>query len=107
MMQNSPLSADPGNRLSNAGECSGRAQAFRPPSSKSLRCRWGVRIAPTRALFALIPGERLKSETAWRSEVNSNSRYRKTALRPRSLVAAENSLRQKLRPLREAKSDQA
>ena len=42
----------------------------------SLRCRWGVRIAPTRALFAIIPGERLKPETAWRSGMDSNSRCR-------------------------------
>ncbi len=31
---------------------------------------------PTRALFMVIPGECLKYETAWRSEVNSNCRYR-------------------------------
>jgi hypothetical protein len=41
-----------------------------------LRCRSGGRIAPTRALFTVIPGECIKSETAWRSELNSNSRYR-------------------------------
>ena len=29
-------------------------------------------IASTRALFAVIPGKCLKSESAWRSEVNSN-----------------------------------
>jgi hypothetical protein len=32
--------------------------------------------APTRALFAIIPGECLKAETRWGSEVNSNCRYR-------------------------------
>src|SRR5216684_147347 len=39
--QNSPLSADPGNRLSNAGECTGRAQPFRPPSSSARRQKRG------------------------------------------------------------------
>jgi hypothetical protein len=41
--QNSSLSAARGNRLSNAGECLRRAQAFRPPSSnarRSKRCGW-------------------------------------------------------------------
>jgi hypothetical protein len=33
-------------------------------------------IASARALFAVIPGKCLKSESAWRSEVNSNCRYR-------------------------------
>jgi hypothetical protein len=35
-----------------------------------------VRIAPTRAQFARFLGECLKPETRWRSEVNSNCRYR-------------------------------
>jgi len=42
----------------------------------SLRCQWGGRIAPTRALLAIIPGECLKPETVWRSRMDSNPRYR-------------------------------
>jgi hypothetical protein len=40
----------------------------------SLRCRRGGRIAPTRALFTVIPGECLKPETAWWSGMDSNRR---------------------------------
>jgi hypothetical protein len=36
----------------------------------------GRAIAATRAQFAHFLGERLKPETRWRSEVNSNYRYR-------------------------------
>jgi hypothetical protein len=35
-----------------------------------------MRIAPTRVQFTHFPGECLKPKTRWRSEVNSNSRYR-------------------------------
>jgi hypothetical protein len=35
-----------------------------------------LRIAPTRALCAIIHGECSESRTGWRSEVNSNCRYR-------------------------------
>jgi len=41
-----------------------------------LRCRWPVRIAPTRAQFAHFSGECFKPETRWRSGVDSNSRFR-------------------------------
>src|ERR1700730_12102457 len=41
-----------------------------------LRCRCAVRIARTRAQFAHFPGESLTCQTRWRSELNSNCRYR-------------------------------
>jgi len=44
--------------------------------SGALPCRWAVRMATTRAQFAYFPGECLKPETRWRSEMNSNSRSR-------------------------------
>jgi hypothetical protein len=33
-------------------------------------------VGPIRALFTVIPGECIKSETVWRREVYSNCRYR-------------------------------
>jgi hypothetical protein len=52
----------------------------------SLRSRWGGRIAPPRALFAIIRGECLRSETAWRREVYWNCRYRFVTIRQQHQV---------------------
>ena len=48
-----------------------------------------VRIATTRAQFAHFPEECLKPETRWRSEVNSNCRYRFLNCHP---TATESSM---------------
>jgi hypothetical protein len=54
-------------------------QSFLAHEDRDLRRRAAFRgrlSSPRRALFAVIRGECLKAETGWRSEVNSNCRYR-------------------------------
>jgi enamine deaminase RidA (YjgF/YER057c/UK114 family) len=54
----------------------GRTVGIGDAAAQARRCLEIVADALERALFAMILGECLKPETGWRSEVNSNCRYR-------------------------------